>query len=341
MDFLYNYGLFLAQAITIVLAIIAVIVGATAAASKPKPKQGEIEVDDISEYLAEVKERFEEKVLSKEALKKRHKEQKAARKAEEKSDIEKPHLYVVDFQGSVDAHEVDALREEITAILTIAGSDDEVLIKVESGGGVVHGYGLAASQIARLKEAKIPLTISVDKVAASGGYMMACVADKIIAAPFAIVGSIGVLAQVPNFHKLLKKHDIDYEQFTAGDYKRTVTMFGENNEKGRDKFRQELEETHQLFKTFVTDNRPDLSIETVATGEHWFGLDAIKKGLIDHLQTSDDYLMAKMDSHKVFGVKCVVKKGLSEKLGFSMSVAADRLLTKWWQRSRGNGQNIT
>jgi serine protease SohB len=335
LDFLTNYGLFLAQAVTIVVAIIAVIVGATAAAVKPKAKHGEIDVDDISQYLNELRQRFEEKVLSKDALKIKQKADKKAEKARQKDQTqEKPHLFVVDFQGSMDAREADSLREEITAILTIASKEDEVLIKIESGGGVVHGYGLAASQIARLKTAGIPITVAVDKVAASGGYMMACVADKIIAAPFAIVGSIGVMAQLPNFNKLLKRNDIDFELFTAGDYKRTVTMFGENNDKGRAKFKEELEETHVLFKSFVIGNRPSLDIENVATGEHWYGLDAINKGLIDHIQTSDDYLMSKIDTHKVFGVKCTIKKPLSEKIGFSMSIAVERVVSKWWQRSQ-------
>lgn len=335
MEFLYNYGLFLAQAITIVAAIVAVIVAVAATAAKPKPAHGEIEVEDISEHLKTVKHRFEAQVLSKDTLKQRQKEQKKAEKAAQKEEHkESPHLFVIDFKGSTDANEVDSLREEITAVLTIASENDEVLIKVDSGGGVVHGYGLAASQIDRLKSANIPVTVSVDSIAASGGYMMACVADKIIAAPFAIIGSIGVMAEIPNFSKLLKKHDVDYELFTAGEYKRTVSMFGEISEKGRDKFNQELEETHVLFKDFVKGNRAELDIDNVATGEHWFGTDALKRGLVDHLQTSDDYLMSKTDSHKVFGVKCTIRKGLTEKLGFSMSIAADRLLGKWFQRSR-------
>ncbi|MFT4925654.1 MAG: serine protease SohB [Phenylobacterium sp.] len=343
MDFLYHYGLFLAQAVTIVVAIIAVIVGATVAASKPKSERGELEIEDLGEYFAQVKEMLEEKVLTKEALKQRQKAQKKAQKKEQKNADDapqKPSLFVVEFEGSVDANEVSSLREEISAILTIATSDDEVLLKIESGGGVVHGYGLAASQISRLKAANIPITVAIDKVAASGGYMMACVANNIICAPFAIVGSIGVVASLPNFNKLLKKNDIDYEQFTAGDYKRTVTVFGENDEKGRAKFNQELEETHTLFKTFVSENRPDLDIETVATGEHWFGTDAMKRGLVDELQTSDDYLMSKIDSHQLFGIKCVIKKSMAEKMGLSMSVAFDTVLGKWWQRSQRNRTNI-
>ncbi|MDF5637600.1 protease SohB, partial [Vibrio parahaemolyticus] len=207
----------------------------------------------------------------KEKNKSREKEIKQASKDGSLDSKREPHLFVLDFNGSIDAKEVASLREEITAILAVAREGDEVLLRLESGGGMVHGYGLASSQLDRIKAAGLPLTISVDKVAASGGYMMACVADKIVSAPFAIVGSIGVIAQIPNFNKLLKKHDIEYEQLTAGEYKRTLTMFGENTDKARDKFKQELEETHVLFKDFIRERRPSLDLDKVATGEHWFG----------------------------------------------------------------------
>lgn len=330
MEFLYNYGLFLAEVVTIVVAVIAIIAAIANAASKGKDPKGEIEIEDISEHLLNVKESFEEQLLSKDALKKLHKERKEADK--KASDSKKPTLFVIDFKGSSDCHEADSLREEVTAVLTIANKDDEVLLKVDSPGGVVHGYGFAASQVMRFKQHEIPLTIAVDKVAASGGYMMACIADKILAAPFAIVGSIGVMAQLPNFNKVLKKLDVDYELFTAGEYKRTVTMFGENTEKGKEKFKEEIEETHVLFKDFVGQYRPDMDIDTVATGEHWYGTDALSKGLVDEIQTSDDYLMSKLQSHSIYGVKCTIKQSMAEKLGFSMSIGLERLFGRLWQR---------
>lgn len=333
MEFLYEYGLFLAKVVTFVLAIVAVIVAVAATAGKSKAGHGEIEIDDISEHMDKLRHQFEAQVLSKDALKKREKERKEAQKAADKREgKEKPHLFVIDFKGGTDCAEADSLREEVTAVLTIAEKDDEVLLKVESPGGVVHGYGFAASQVMRIRESEIPLTIAVDKVAASGGYMMACIADRILAAPFAILGSIGVMAQLPNFNKVLKKFDVDYEQFTAGEYKRTITMFGENTDKGREKFKEEIEETHVLFKDFVSRFRPDLDINKVATGEHWYGTDALKMGLADKIQSSDDYIMSKLDSHKIYGVKCTIKKTFAEKLGLSMSMGLERLLAKWWMR---------
>lgn len=230
--------------------------------------------------------------------------------------------FVLDFHGDIKATEVQQLREEISTLLTVAKTGDEVIVRLESSGGMVHAYGLAAAQLARLKEAGLTLTVCIDKVAASGGYMMACVADKILAAPFAVVGSIGVVAQVPNFHDLLEKHDIDVEVFTAGKYKRTVTVFGENTEADKAKFQQELEETHQLFKDFVSKYRPSLDVEQVATGEHWYGKDAIKRNLVDELQTSDSYILAKMQDSQLYAIQSRQQPSIAQKLGLSQAAQA-------------------
>lgn len=224
-------------------------------------------------------------------------------------------LYVLDYAGDIKASATDKLREEISTIISVAKENDEVLIRLESAGGQVHGYGLAAAQLARLKDAGIRLTVAVDKVAASGGYMMACVSDYLIAAPFAIIGSIGVVSQMPNFHDFLKKHDIDVEIFTAGEYKRTVTMFGKNDEEDRKKYQSELERIHQLFKNHVMTYRPNLDIEKIATGEFWFATDAQTLGLIDEKGTSDEFLMKKMNTHTVLHLHSRHKLGALEKLG--------------------------
>jgi len=226
---------------------------------------------------------------------------------------------------------VKHLREEISTLISTANKGDEVVVRLESGGGLVHGYGLAAAQLARLKDAGLKLTVCVDKVAASGGYMMACVADNIVAAPFAVIGSIGVVSQLPNFHKWLKNHDVDYEMFTAGDYKRTVTVFGENDAEDRAKYQEELEQTHELFKHFVNTYRPTLDVAKVATGEHWYGEDALKLNLIDSLQTSDSYILERMENNEVYALHSRQKPTLAEKLGLSqaaeatLSMAIDKL----------------
>ena len=218
------------------------------------------------------------------------------------------------FKGDIKASDVSSLREEISAILTFASKNDEIFVTLESAGGTVHGYGLAASQLKRIRDKNIKLIVAVDKVAASGGYMMACVADKIIAAPFAIIGSIGVLAQIPNFYRLLKKHNVDFEQVTVGQYKRTLTLFGENTDEDREKVQEELEETHQLFKDFIKEYRDDVDIDKIATGEHWYGKQAIELKLVDELKTSDDYLSEAVQNADIYEIDYIRKKPLSEKI---------------------------
>jgi serine protease SohB len=215
---------------------------------------------------------------------------------------QKDRTFVIHFDGDTAASGVDFLSVEISAVLTMAGANDEVVICLESPGGMVHSYGLAASQMMRIRNKGIPLTAIVDRVAASGGYLMAAVANKILAAPFAVIGSIGVVAQIPNLHRLLKKNDVDVEVLTAGKYKRTLTLLGENTDEGREKFREELEDVHALFQEFVAENRPELDIEAVATGEAWYGKRALELNLVDGLATSDEYLIELCETRDVFEV---------------------------------------
>jgi len=353
LEFLSNYGLFLAKTITFVVAILVVVVVAVSVGGRNKKSdKGHIEVTKLNEKFDHLRDSLRDAMLDddeykeyEKSEKKRLKEEKAQKKKAAKdvakSKVEadtaaeapaKKRVFVLDFYGDIKASEVESLREEISTVLTLAKPTDEVVVKVESGGGMVHSYGLASSQLARITNKNIPLTVCVDKVAASGGYMMACVANKIVAAPFAILGSIGVVAQLPNFHKILKKNDIDYEMFTAGEYKRTVTMFGENTEKGRAKFVEELEDTHVLFKEFVSEHRPQVDVVAVATGEVWFGRRAIDVKLVDELQTSDEYLFAQAENADIYEVEFTHKKSLPEKLGFAAQAAVDRLLMTWWER---------
>lgn len=329
-NFFSNYGLFLAQSLTTVIAILAVFGGIIALAGKNKLKPKEkIEVTKLNQKYEEMKELLNQKTLDKSEIKKLHKQEKQnkeiQKKAAKNTHIAKPRIFVLNFIGDLKASAVDNLREAITAILTVATPKDEVLVKIESAGGVIHGYGLAASQLKRIRDRNIPLIAAVDKVAASGGYMMACVADRILAAPFAIIGSIGVIAQLPNFNRLLKKHDIDFEQITAGQYKRTLSLFGENTKEGRNKLQQEVEETHRLFKNFVTTNRPVVDIDRLATGETWYGTSAKDMRLIDEIITSDDYLLAASNKANIFKVEYIVKKSFTEKWAISLEKAITKL----------------
>ncbi|KPD02750.1 protease SohB [Moellerella wisconsensis] len=344
MEYFSLYGLFLAKVVTIVLAIGALVVLIFANSLRRGGSKGALKISDLGELYRDRQREMqrlkmneaEHKAWTK-AFKKQRKNDAKKQKLNAKagqSGVKKPCLYVLGFKGSMDAHEVSSLREEITAVLAVADKQDEVLLRLESPGGMVHGYGLAASQLGRLKEKNIPLTVAVDKVAASGGYMMACVADKIVAAPFAIIGSIGVVAQVPNIHRLLKKHQVDIELHTAGEYKRTLTMLGENTDAGREKFIEDLNETHHLFKSFVHDNRPSLDIEAVATGEYWYGTQAKQKGLIDQIGVSDDLIIEQIENREVISVSYTHSKKLVERFTGSISENVDKLLLRWWQRGQ-------
>ena len=346
MEFLSEYGLFLAKSLTVVITIglIAGILASLGQKGKVQEK-GHIEVLSFNDTIATMTDAVADFVVPadtrKAALKAQKKSHKAEQKAEKKAlkngldPAVKKRVFVLDFHGDIRASAVASLREEITAVLAQASSDDEVVVRLESGGGMVPGYGLAASQLDRIKKKNIPLTICIDKVAASGGYMMACVADQILAAPFAVIGSIGVVAQIPNVHRLLKKHDVDIELMTAGKYKRTLTMLGENTEEGREKFREELEDTHELFKTFVGAHRPELDIEAIATGEVWYGAPAIQKGLVDDTKTSDEYLTDQLDSADIYTLAYTHKKSLPEKLGLALEHSSDRFVMRWVRRLMG------
>jgi serine protease SohB len=333
-EFLFNYGLFIAKALTIVLSILITLAFIiTIIFSRKKEKEENyLEIENINDKLEDLQDNIESEILSKSDYKKLQKLRKKEKKLEEKSKKlsteERPRIFVLKFNGDLTASGLDNLREEITAVLTVAKQPDEILLLLESHGGVVHNYGLAAAQLQRIKQKNINLVIAIDLIAASGGYMMACVANKIIAAPFAIVGSIGVLAQLPNFNKLLQKHDIDIEHHTSGEYKTTLTMLGKNTEKGREKFIAELEDTHNLFKKFVKDNRPIVNINAISTGEYWYGLQSMDLNLIDEITTSDDYLVTKCKDNDVFTVEYKIQESLKDKIHNILSSSVEFVWNK-------------
>lgn len=299
MDFLVQYGMFALKTFTLVIAILILLGGIFALKRKPK---NDLMVSCLNKDYLNLTEHMEKQVFGKKIKKP---------KSKKKS---KPNLYVIDFNGDIKASQVESLRDEISAIVSIINKHDEVLIRLESPGGSVNGYGLAAAQLQRLRDRDISITACIDKVAASGGYLMACVAHQIIAAPFAIIGSIGVVSQLPNFHRWLKKNDIDIEMLTAGEYKRTLTILGKNTAKGRAKFQEELEHIHHNFRQYVLDNRADLEIDKVATGEHWLAVDALTLHLIDQIQTSDEFILNKIPTHNVYHVKINCKPSWLERI---------------------------
>lgn len=327
MEFLAEYALFLAKTLTVVLAIIAVSAYlSTLRTRRLRDARARLRVYNLNKHYAEMEHALRYAMLSRKGYReffRNWQREHQARKRAHDTEPARGRVFVVDFQGDIRASPIASLREEITAILAVAVPGDEALLRLQSAGGLIHAYGLAASQLVRLKERGIRVTVSVDKVAASGGYMMACVADHLIAAPFAIVGSIGVIAQFPNFNRLLKKHDIDYELFMAGTHKRTVTLFGENTEEDRAKFREQLMDVYRLLQDFVKRYRPTLDMEQVATGEYWYGARAIELKLIDELRTSDDYLLEAGKTKDLYQVTYGRRKSSFERL----SSVARRILS--------------
>lgn len=314
MSFLLQYTDFLLKLVTVAFFILILTAGLFAIARKTKEQtKHKLCIKKLNKKYQDLTDALTTEILTKPEQKKLEKEKKIKAKMQKKQ-IRK-RIFVLNFHGDIKASAVNGLRETITAITHVATPQDEVVLRLESAGGMVSPYGLAASQLQRLKDKRIPLTVSIDKIAASGGYLMACVADKILAAPFAIIGSIGVVAQLPNFHRFLKKRDIDVELLTAGEYKRTLTIFGENTQKAREKTQHDLEEIHRLFKDFIRENRKEVDIEQVATGAHWLAKDAMNLKLVNALMTSDEYLSAQAlrDEADIYELSYLAKKTIIEK----------------------------
>jgi len=312
---LIEYGLFFAKTATLAAAVLFVAAALVNLSRRSRDAEG-MKVTSLNRRLRRAADGLRQALLPKPERKKLAKERKREAKAEKSQ--RRKRVFVIDFHGDMRATATASLREEVSAVLAVAEKGDEVLVRLENAGGLVHDHGLAASQLVRIRAREIPLTVAVDKVAASGGYLMACVADRIVAAPFAIVGSIGVLAQIPNFRRLLDDRGVTVEQVKAGRFKRTVSMVGEVTEEDREKLREELEEVHSLFQEMVGRYRPDLDMAKVATGEHWYGSRALDLGLVDELSTSDDWLAGLVDDADAWKVEWRRPRRFMEKLSGAM-----------------------
>ncbi len=331
MEFVLQYGLFVAKTVTIVVAA-GVLVALLTGLSRRGRQLDRLQVTCLNDHYRSLKQALEASILPRKHFKAeekaRRKERKVARKRSAREAEERRRVFVINFRGDIRASAVAALREEVTALLTIARPEDEVVLRLENAGGIVHDHGLAASQLERIRSRGIPLTVAVDKIAASGGYMMACVAERIIAAPFAVLGSIGVLMQLPNFHRLLDTHGVDFELLKGGEYKRKLTVFGENSDADRARMQQEIDDTHALFKNFVSEHRPQLDMGAVATGEHWYGRQALELVLCDELRTSDDYLLAASQEAELYELVYTTRKPLARKLATMMGNLTDSVLRR-------------
>ena len=332
MEIFFSYLEFLAKIVTVVVAIVVVLASVSAMRRRGRQSPGQLQVKKLNEFFSGLQRRLELSMLDKKQAKRFIKDKAKSAKLEKPNKGSRARVFVLDFDGDIRASATDNLRNEITALLNVATKDDEVLLRLQSGGGLVSSYGLAASQLVRIRDAGIPLTVCIDKIAASGGYMMACIGNKIISSPFAMLGSIGVVAQLPNLNRLLNRYDIDFEVLTAGEFKRTLTVFGKNTTEGRAKFQQDLEVTHELFKNFVSTYRPSLDINAVATGEVWLGVNALKNQLVDEIKTSDEYLTSRAKDAELYHLQYVNKKTFQERVGLTASAVLDRVLLNWISR---------
>ena len=330
-EFFAEYGLFLLKAITIVAAIV-IVIGTAAAAGKKASHQEGLEIESLNKKYQLLASALKQAVMKKADWKAEAKAEKERDKADAKSKVKRPRAFIIDFKGDLKASAMPSLREEVSAVLEVATTADQIIVRLENYGGVVHEHGLAASQLVRIRDRDIPLIVTVDKVAASGGYLMACVASKIVAAPFAILGSIGVIAQLPNFNRLMDSHGIDFEQITAGKYKRNVTIFGKNTDEDRAKLKEELEDVHSLFKGAVSRYRPDLDLDKIATGEHWYGTRAIELGLVDEIKTSDELLSELAKDSDLYRVAYKIKQPLQKRLMANVDGMLEKADNVNWRR---------
>ncbi len=330
-ELLAEYLGFLLKIVTLLVALVILIVSVTAI-KRSREGDEQLQVQELNERQQDLRLSLQEEWLDSKAIKKLHKEREKKAKADLASQSTRPRVFVLDFKGDLDATQAPVLGREISLLLGLLRPEDEVVVRLESAGGYVHSYGHAAAQLQRLRDKNLALTVCVDRVAASGGYMMACTATKLLVAPFAILGSIGVVAEVPNVHRLLKKHEVDYEVLTAGDYKRTLTVFGENTPEGKQKFLDDLEQTHQLFKSYVKRCRPQLAIDKVAKGEVWYGEQALALQLVDALQTSEAYLLERQAEARVFKVRLKKPLNFTEKIAGSTAAVLEGRLLSWWPK---------
>ncbi len=322
MAFWLDIADFALKALIIVVAIGGLAILIVRLMRSAEPKDREIKVRSLNERYDDMRDAMNGALLDKKQRKAHLKARKKALKAL-RGEAPGKRIFVMAFKGDMRATAVKQLGQQIDAVLTVARPGaDEVVLRLESPGGTVTGYGLGAAEILRLREHKLKVTASVDQVAASGGYMMASAADRIVAAPFAVVGSIGVVAPIPNLHRLLKKNEIDFEEMTAGEWKRSVSVLGEISPAGREHFRGKLEDTHGAFKAHVGRCRPKVDIARVANGDTWLASEAVDLELVDEIATGDELLFRARESARLYEVSVEARKNLLQQLLSGFGAAA-------------------
>lgn len=234
---------------------------------------------------------------------------------------------LLSFNGDINATEVIEFGRAVSMIVQMKDLVSEVYIIINSGGGVVNGYGLLASEIERLHYSEIETYALIDQVAASGGYMAACVANHVVAAPFAYIGSIGVVSEMPNFNQILSDNGINIEQHTAGKSKRTVTPLGKITDEDRNEFKKKLERIHRSFINHVSHYRnindaDENKNSIIFSGDYWIAEETVELelGLVDEISTSQEFLLDKMKEYNIIEITFQENKTKKSKLSLLNSL---------------------
>ena len=208
------------------------------------------------------------------------------------------------------------------------GKPSAVALVINSPGGSPVQSSLIGSRIRRLAaEHDVPVYAFVEDVAASGGYWLACAADKIYLDESSIVGSIGVISASFGAHEFLNRQGFERRVYTAGKSKSMLDPFRPENPEDVERLKGSLEQIHEVFKTHVTSRRGGrlASDQDLFTGEIWLGQKAIDVGLADHIghlvPTMKDMFGDKV-KFRVFGQR----RSIAQRFGLSLAQDAIALI---------------
>ncbi|WP_343192796.1 S49 family peptidase [Buchnera aphidicola (Taiwanaphis decaspermi)] len=224
----------------------------------------------------------------------------------------KSNLYILDYNDKIKKNKIKKLREEISSIILVAKKNDEVLLRLENTSDIVYEYGLVIAQLQRLRKKGIKLIISIDKIVSNGGYIIACVADHISASPFSIIGPINIVVNIPNIDKYTQTSNLNNQLNDCNTFTK-LTLIKNNTKIYVNKIFNKLDIKKYIRNSFIKDMRPSLNLNKIFNQNYWIGENAINEKLIDSINTSDDILFSKKDTHNLLKIKYVYKSNIVEK----------------------------
>ena len=190
--------------------------------------------------------------------------------------------------GNIDMSETEGIVSDklVETIREVADDDNvkAVVFRINSGGGSAYGSEQIWHALTQLKTKK-PLIVSMGDVAASGGYYIACMADRIVAQPNTLTGSIGVFGQIPNAEGLTEKIGLDFDLVKTNRHSEGISLVRPMSPEQRDLLQMSVNRTYELFVKRCADGRgmtPD-AVKAIAEGRVWTGANALEIGLVDTL----------------------------------------------------------